>query len=68
MALPFAGNRGRLDRNSAFTLLKHKVRRRVSVVDITVLMDLSGVKKNAFRGSGLACINMRDNADISNFR
>jgi hypothetical protein len=63
--VPLAGNRGRLNSDAAFTLLNHKVGRGVAIVDIAVLVNFAGVKKDALGSRCFARIDVGDNADVT---
>jgi len=65
LAVPFARDSRRLDRDAALALLHHEVGRRVAVVDVAVLVDLLGVEEDALGRGGLAGVDMRDDADVA---
>ena len=67
VAIPFAGNGGRLNGDAALAFLHHEVRGGVSVMHVAVLVDLSGVEKDSFGRRRLARIDVGDNADIAYF-
>ena len=66
VSAPLAGDRGGLYRDAVLLLLHHEVRRRVRVVDIACVVDLSGVEEDAFGGGRLARVDVGDDSDVSN--
>ena len=54
-----------LNRNSALALLNHEVGRSVPVMNITVLVDLAGIEKNALGSGGFTCVDMRNNSNVA---
>ena len=63
-ALPLARDRGGLYRYAALALLHHEVGRRVSVVDVAVLVYLAGVEEYSLGRRRLSRVDVRDDADV----
>jgi hypothetical protein len=61
---PETGGRSRRDRDAALALLLHPVHDRGAVVHFADLVRDAGVEKDAFGGRGLACVNVRTDADV----
>jgi len=64
---PVGRDRGGGDCDAAFLFLFHKVHNGLPIVNFTDFMGYAGEEEDAFRGRSLAGINVRDDADISNF-
>ena len=64
---PERGRRGRGDRDAALALLFHPVHHRVARMHFADLVRNAGVKKYPLRDGRFAGIDMRDDADISDF-
>src|SRR5687768_1061169 len=65
VVLPPAGRRGRRDRDAALLLLLHPVHRGRALVDLTDLVGDAGVEQDALGGGGLAGVDVRHDADVS---
>ena len=65
VVVPEASHGGRRDRDAAFLLLLHPVRRRRTVVRLTDLVIDTGVEQDALGGGGLAGIDVRHDADVA---
>ncbi len=63
--LPLERRRGGGDRDPALALLFHPVHLGLAVVDLSDLVDLAGVKQEAFRDGGLARVDVRDYTEVS---
>jgi hypothetical protein len=62
--LPKTGGGSRGDGDAAFAFLLHPVRDSVSVVNLADLVHETGVEENAFRGRGLAGINVGSDTNV----
>ena len=62
---PEAGHGGGSNGDSALALLLHPVRHRIAVIDVANLVNEASIKQNALRGSGLAGVDVRGNANIA---
>ena len=65
MVVPEARRRSGLNRDAALLLLLHEVRRRGTVMHLTGLVDLTGELENALSGGGLACVHVREDANVA---
>ena len=63
--LPLSGDGCGYDRNAALALLLHPIGHGSAVVNRADAVCLAGVEQDPFGGSGLARINMGNDADIA---
>jgi len=64
VALPLARDRGRLDRDPALALLRHKVGHGGPVIDVAQAVRTPGVKEHALCRCRLAGIDVGNNANV----
>jgi hypothetical protein len=61
---PYAGRRGRRDRDAALLLLRHPVHRRGAFMDLPEAVRASCIEQDALRRGGLTGIDVGHDADI----
>ena len=65
VALPFGGNRSRLDGDASFALLHHKIRDRGTLVHIAEAVGATGIIEHALSGGRLAGIDVGNNTNVT---
>ena len=65
MVLPWAGSRGRLNRDATLLLFLKEVHRRGAFMHFANLVTLAGVVQDTLSDGGFASVDMGANADVS---